>query len=128
MKLLHAILSAPVFAAFLWAMPALAHPKLLSSSPAAKAVVGKTTRITLTFSEKLLTPMSGVDLTMTGMPGMATHAPMKIAGFKTAVLPDGKTLVVTLARPLAAAIYDLKWHAVAADTHRIQGAFSFTVK
>ncbi|KFG92106.1 Copper resistance protein CopC [Sphingobium herbicidovorans NBRC 16415] len=107
---------------------AMAHPKLLSSTPAANATVAKPTRLTLTFSEKLLAPTSGVDLTMTGMPGMANHAPMPIKGFKTAVEGDGKTLAVTLPRALPAGSYDLNWHVVSADQHKITGKYSFSVK
>ena len=105
---------------------ALAHPKLLSSSPAANATVAKPTKLSLTFSEKLLAPLSGVDLTMTGMPGMADHAPMPIKGFKTTV--DGNTMVVTLPRALPAGSYDLNWHIVGADQHKIAGKYSFSVK
>ena len=107
---------------------AMAHPKLLSSAPAANATVAKPTKLTLTFSEKLLAPLSGVDLVMTGMPGMADHAPMPIKGFKTAVEGDGKTMVVNLPRPLPAGSYDLNWHIVGADQHKIAGKYSFTVK
>ena len=115
MTRLSVLLAAPLIAL---ALPtaALAHPKLLSSTPAAKATVSKTKEIT------------GIDLTMTSMPGMANHGPMKVSGFKTSVSPDGKTLIATLPRPLPAGGYDLKWHAVAADTHRIEGKFSFSVK
>jgi len=108
--------------------PALAHPKLVSSTPAASATVGATNRLTLTFSERLMPRLSGVDLAMTGMPGMANHAPMKIGGTTTAVGEDGKTLIVTLARPLTAGSYKVDWHAVAADTHRIVGSLTFTVR
>jgi copper resistance protein C len=107
---------------------AMAHAKLLSSSPAANATVAKPTKLTLTFSEKLLAPLSGIDLTMTGMPGMADHAPMPIKGFKTAVDGDGKTLVVTLPRALPAGSYDLNWHIAGADQHKIAGKYSFSVK
>lgn len=107
---------------------AMAHAKLLSTSPAANATVAKPTKLTLTFSEKLLAPLSGVDLTMTGMPGMADHAPMPIRGFRTAVDRDGKTLVVTLPRALPAGSYDLNWHIVGADQHKIAGKYSFSVK
>src|SRR3546814_18276077 len=72
--------------------------------------------------------LSGVDLAMTGMPGMANHAPMKIGGATTAVGEDGKTLIVTLARPLTAGSYKVDWHAVAADTHRIVGSLTFPVR
>ena len=107
---------------------AFAHSKMVSSNPAANATVAKPTRLSLTFSEKFLAPMSGVDLVMTGMPGMADHAPMPIKGFKTSVAPDGKTMIVTLPRALPAGSYDLKWHIVGADQHKMEGGYSFKVK
>jgi len=115
-------------AASLLAVPgvALAHPKLLSATPAANAAVVKPTSIKLSFSEALVGPLSGIELTMTGMPGMANHAPMPIKGFTTAV--KGKDLVVTLPRALPAGSYELKWHAVAADQHRVEGAYTFSVR
>lgn len=121
-----ALLAAPALA--LLAMPgaALAHPKLLSSNPAANTAVAKPTTLTLTFSENLVGPLSGVELVMTGMPGMANHAPMPIKGFKTAAA--GKVLTVTLPRALPAGSYNLKWHAVAGDQHRIEGQYAFTVR
>ena len=110
------------------ATPALAHPKLLSATPAAGSTVSAPTQIVLAFSETLMPPMSGLDLVMTGMPGMANHAPMKIAGFKTSVSQDGKSLVATLPRALPAGIYDAHWHVVSTDTHRIEGHLTFTVR
>jgi len=107
---------------------AMAHPKLLSSTPAASATVAKPTKLTLTFSEKLVAPLSGIDLTMTGMPGMENHAPMPIKGFKTAVDGDGKTMIITLPRALPGGSYDLDWHIVGADQHKAAGKFSFSVK
>ena len=41
---------------------------------------------------------------------------------------DKKQLVVPVPTPLAAGIYKVDWHAVAADTHRVQGSYSFTIK
>jgi len=105
-----------------------AHSKLLSSNPGANASVVKPTKLTLVFSESLLAPMSGVEIAMTGMPGMADHPPMPIKGFKTSVAPDGKTMIVSLPRPLPAGNYDLKWHIVGADQHKMEGGYSFTVK
>lgn len=105
---------------------AMAHPRLLSTSPAADSTVSKPTEITLTFSEGLVAPLTGIELTMTGMPGMANHAPMPIKGFTTKV--EGKTLTAKLPRALPAGTYLLKWHAVAADQHRIENSYSFTVK
>jgi methionine-rich copper-binding protein CopC len=108
--------------------PAFSHPKLVSSTPAAKSVVSNVRQVTLTFSERLLPKLSGIDLVMTGMPGMANHSPMKVTGFTISVGADGKTLVASLPRKLPPGTYLLAWHAVSADTHRVTGTLTFTVK
>ncbi|MEE4455011.1 copper homeostasis periplasmic binding protein CopC [Novosphingobium resinovorum] len=105
---------------------AFAHPKLLSANPADKATVTKPTSITLNFSEDLVAPLSGIDLVMAGMPGMTGHKPMPIKGI--AAKAKGKTLSATLPRPLPSGTYVLTWHAVAADQHRIEGSYGFTVR
>lgn len=105
---------------------AMAHPKLVSSTPAAGASVAKPTEITLNFNETLVGPLSGIELVMTGMPGMAGHKPMPITGFTAKA--EGKTLKVKLPRALPAGSYTLKWHAVAADQHRIEGSYNFNVR
>lgn len=125
---MHAIRLAAAIAAVAVATPAIAHPKLLASTPAPQATVSKVTQTSLTFSETLMVPLSGIDLSMTGMPGMANHAPTKIAGFKTSVTPDGKTLVAAFPRALPAGTYRLDWHVVATDTHRATGSLTFTVR
>jgi copper resistance protein C len=119
-----------IIAAMALSLPGLAnaHSKLLSSNPGANASVVKPTKLTLVFSESFLAPMSGVEIAMTGMPGMADHPPMPIKGFTTSVAPDGKTMIVSLPRPLPAGNYDLKWHIVGADQHKMEGGYSFTVK
>ncbi len=106
--------------------PAMAHPRLVSASPAQNAAVSRPTSLSLTFSEALVAPLSGIELTMTGMPGMADHKPMQVKGFATKV--TGKTLVATFPRALPVGTYLLKWHVVAADQHRIEGSYSFKVK
>lgn len=115
-------------AALALALPgvAAAHSKLVSSTPAANATVAKPTKLTLTFSETFLAPMSGAELVMTGMPGMANHDPMPIKGFKTDV--NGKTMTLTFPRALPAGSYDIKWHIVGADQHKMEGGYSFNVK
>ncbi|MBU0931797.1 MAG: copper homeostasis periplasmic binding protein CopC [Alphaproteobacteria bacterium] len=105
---------------------ASAHSKLVSSTPAANATVAKPTKLSLTFSETFLAPMSSAELVMTGMPGMANHEPMPIKGFKTDV--NGKTMTLTFPRALPAGSYDLKWHIVGADQHKMEGGYSFKVK
>lgn len=115
-------------AALALALPgvAAAHSKLVSSNPAANATVAKPTKLTLTFSETFLAPMSGAELVMTGMPGMADHPAMPIKGFKTSV--EGKTMTLTFPRALPAGSYDIKWHIVGADQHKMEGGYSFKVK
>lgn len=107
-------------------MPAFAHPRLVSSTPAANAAVPRPTQIVLTFSEPLVAPLSGIELTMTAMPGMADHPRMPIRGFTTKV--DGRTLTAKLPRALPVGTYELKWHVVAADQHRIESLYTFTVR
>lgn len=119
-------LALAALAVFGLSTPALAHPKLLAANPAAQSTVAKPTQIKLSFSEALVGPLSGIELVMTGMPGMADHPAMPIKGFKT--VAKGKDLLVTLPRALPAGTYNLKWHVVAADQHRIEGAYSFTVR
>ena len=120
--------AASIAAALVFGGTAQAHPKLVAATPAANSAVAKPTKIQLKFSEKLLAPMTGATLTMTAMPGMSGHQPMKMTGFAAAMGPDGKTLTLTMKRPLAKGTYLVAWHAVAADTHRVEGKYSFTVK
>jgi methionine-rich copper-binding protein CopC len=107
---------------------AQAHPRLMGTSPRANSGVAGTNRVSLAFNERLLAPMSGGDVLMTGHPGVPHHPPMKIGGFKASVGPDGKTLQLVSARPLATGTYQVRWHAVAADTHRVAGAFAFQIR
>ncbi len=114
--------------ALLGSSAAFAHAKLLASSPVADAKASNVRSLSLSFSDAPVEKLSGVDIVMTGMPGMADHDPMKVTGFKTALGADGKTLTITLPRALPAGSYDLKWHVVTLDTHRSEGGFSFSVK
>ncbi|MBX9896371.1 MAG: copper homeostasis periplasmic binding protein CopC [Qipengyuania sp.] len=105
-----------------------AHAALVTSSPTANATIAKTNAIRLTFNEKVVARFSGAELVMTGMPGMAKHAPMQMKGLKLAWSSDGKTLTLTNPKPLASGSYIVNWHAAGADTHRRKGSFSFSVK
>jgi methionine-rich copper-binding protein CopC len=110
------------------ATPVLAHPKIVSTSPAANSATGNVTRVSITFSEPLVPAMSGVEVVMTAMPGMEHHEPMTMSGVKTSVAPDGVTLQAQMARPLPKGTYEADWHAVSTDTHRVTGKLTFTVK
>ena len=119
---------APALLALAFAGSAQAHTKLVSSSPAANATVSKPGRLVLNFSERVIAKFTGVTLVMTAMPGMASHQPMPITGFTSAMSADGKTLTLTMRRALSPGTYQLKWYAAGADTHRREGTFSFTVR
>lgn len=120
------LMALAVSALFVSAVPASAHPRLVSATPAANAAVTPPAQIVLTFSETLVAPLSGIELAMTAMPGMAAHSRMPIRGFTTKV--EGRTLTAKLPRQLPAGTYELKWHVVAADQHRIENTYTFTVR
>lgn len=113
-------------AAFLASGVAFAHPKLLVTTPADHADVSAPGTIQVSFSETLMTQLSGAELMMTEMPGM-TMEPVKVE-VKTVASSDAKSLVMTPARPLSAGTYRVDWHVVSSDTHAAKGSFSFHVK
>ena len=106
---------------------ALAHAKLVGSTPAANASVSKVTSVRLTFSEKLIASTVKAEMVMTGIPGMKDHPPMKIP-VTSAMGKDGKSMTLQLKRALVPGTYKVKWSAAGADTHRMGSEFSFTVK
>lgn len=119
----------PIVLAALVAVPsgALAHAALTGSTPAANSSVAAPTKIVLRFNERLLSATVRTDLVMTGMPGMADHAPMVIA-HTAQMAKDGKSMTLAPRRRLVRGTYRVTWTAAGADTHRITGGFSFTVK
>lgn len=107
---------------------AAAHTRLVSSSPAANATVAAPTKIELRFSEAVIGATARAEIAMTGMPGMASHAPMAVTGFTAQMGKDGKSMTLLLRRALTAGTYQVTWTAAGADTHRMSGNFSFTVR
>ena len=128
MKPTRTILATALLLALGAAGPAFAHAKLVSSTPTANATVAKPGKVVLVFSEKLMAKFAGAELTMTGMPGMTDHQPMKMSGFTTAMSADGKTMTLLMKRALTSGTYEVKWAAAGADTHRQEGSFTFSVK
>lgn len=108
--------------------PAMAHPKLVTATPAANAPAAKTDTVRLVFSERLTPKLSTATLVMTGMSGMANHPDMKMPGVTTAISADGKALVLSSAKPLPAGTYRVDWAVVGADTHRITGKHAFSIR
>ena len=118
-------LSSLMLPALLLAAPALAHPKIVSSTPAADATVAPTNRIEIRFSEKLVAPTASLD--MTDMPGMTMATPMKMK-VATSLGTDGATLIATTVKPLPKGTYRISYQVAGADAHRAEGAFSFVVE
>ncbi|ODU25413.1 copper homeostasis periplasmic binding protein CopC [Sphingopyxis sp. SCN 67-31] len=127
--MLKSLLPSAAAALALAVMPtaASAHTKLVGSTPAANSTVSKVTSVSLKFNEKVIASTVKTELVMTGMPGMANHAPMKIP-FTSAMGTDGKSMTLALKRALTPGTYKVKWSAAGADTHRMGSEFSFTVK
>ena len=110
-----------ILAFSLLASTAWAHPKLLSASPAPNAQVASPAQIRIAFSEPVFARFSGVVL--------KDHQGRAVATGSPALDPADKTvLVVPVKGALVAGMYHVTWHAVAADTHRVQGEFMFAVK
>lgn len=124
MRRLALLALAPLAAMIALPAGALAQPRLTAATPRANATVSKPRRLVLVFSEALVAPLSGIELTMTAMPGMASHQPMPIRGFTTQVAD--KTMTVNLPRALPPGTYQLTWHVAGADRHRIQNSYTFT--
>ncbi|HEY6814961.1 MAG TPA: copper homeostasis periplasmic binding protein CopC [Croceibacterium sp.] len=99
--------------------PALAHTRLVGSTPAANATVSSPRTITLTFNERLVPAFSKFELTM---PAHDTAIPVE-----TAVSQDGKQIVGTVASPLSKGAYRIAWTAAGADGHKMTGTLAFTV-
>lgn len=125
----HALITGLALAASVLAAPsaALAHAKVVASSPAAGATVAKPRTVTLTFSEALLPPTAAAMIVMTAMPGVKNHGEMAIRNFATSWSRDNKTMTLKLRQPLRAGTYEVRWQAAGADGHRMKGAIGFTV-
>lgn len=105
-------------AALFAAAQAQAHAKLVSSTPAEGASVAAPKQLVLKFSEKLQPKFSTARLTK-------SDAEMAV---KTVVSDDRTTLTVSPGQALSPGAYKLHWQVVTADTHKMQGDVSFTVR
>jgi methionine-rich copper-binding protein CopC len=114
-------LGAAVAAAALAAAGAAqAHAKLLSSTPAIGSEGASPSEIRMTFSEAIYPNFSGIVLK-----DQAGH----VVKTGAAHAENGKTtLVVPLTGKLAPGAYEVDWHAVCVDTHRMKGSWDFKVK
>ncbi len=98
-----------------------AHPKVTSSSPAAGAHVASPTEIRISFTEVLFPKFSGIVLKDAKGRVVSTGP--------AAVNPkDRKQMSAPVRARLAPGTYKVEWRAVSADTHRVQGDYSFMVR
>lgn len=102
------------------ASPALAHAKLVSSNPAAQAVVAAPAAITLKFNERVVPAFTKLDVSM------PTHG-MKVP-VKVTVAADGKTVSGVPQTRLSKGAYHVVWTAASADGHKMSGNLDFTVR
>jgi methionine-rich copper-binding protein CopC len=119
--------TAAALALLLMPAAAQAHTRLVGSTPAANTTVSQVTSVNLQFNEKVIASTVKAELVMTGMPGMANHAPMAIPA-TSMIGKDSKSMMLMLKKPLAPGTYKVKWSAAGADTHRMGSEFSFTVR
>lgn len=98
---------------------AWAHARLVSSNPARDATVSRPSRITLTFSERMVPAFSSIEI--------ENASGVEIA-VRTSVSDDGLTMTGTPRRALAAGRYTLTWTIASADGHRMTGSYGFTVR
>lgn len=105
-----------VIASAALASPAAAHVYLKAGTPAANATVAAPKRIMLHMSEKIMASFSGFSVSKQSKP-----VPLKVV-----IATD--QMVGTVARRLSPGVYMVKWHAVGADTHRLEGSYTFTVR
>ncbi|WP_301749278.1 copper resistance protein CopC [uncultured Erythrobacter sp.] len=105
----------------------MAHVQLSASTPAADAEAKAPKVIRLTFSAPVDQTTAAASIIMTAMPGMANHGEMPIRNFTTNWSADGKTLTLTLKKPLPNGSYDVRWQAAGADGHGVSGTLAFTV-
>ena len=97
-----------------------AHPALETTVPGQGATVTSPKEIRLTFTEDLVAKFSG--LTVKDQTGHLVET----AG--PSVDPNHKRqLIVPIPNALPPGTYDVDWHAVSVDTHRVSGHFSFKV-
>jgi methionine-rich copper-binding protein CopC len=102
------------------AAPALAHAHVVSSIPAANAVVAAPQQVSITFNEKLVPAFSKVEISMAGM-NMGVPV-------KTALSADGKTLVATPKGAFMKGSYVINWSAASTDGHKTKGSIPFKIK
>ncbi len=99
---------------------AYAHPTLQASNPGRDATVQAPKEVRLTFSEHVIAKFSGLTIKDGSGAAIETANP--------SIDPnDKRQFVVPITKSLPPGTYEVEWHAVSADTHKVNGHFSFKV-
>src|SRR4030081_287570 len=93
------------------------HPALEGSNPGQGATVPAPKEIRLTFSENVILKFSG--LTIKDNSGALIETAVPSTDPK-----DQRQPVVPIVKPLPPGAYDVEWHAVSVDTHKVNGRLS----
>jgi methionine-rich copper-binding protein CopC len=103
------------------AVSALAHAHLVRATPAAGATVSTPpNEVTLRFSEKLESAFSSVVV--------RDQAGKQVDKGGATVDKSDRTLMrVQLQQPVAPGVYKVEWRVMSADTHKVDGNFTFKV-
>ena len=105
----------------LGATAANAHPRLQTSNPAAGATLKAAPKdIRMSFSEELVPSFTGLELKNAGGKSVPTGKTVLVAG-------DKRKIVVPIGSHLTAGTYNVAWHAVSVDTHRVSGTYTFKI-
>lgn len=100
---------------------ALAHAHVQRSDPGANAVLHSSPKsVSISFSEPVVLAFTGAQIT--DQAGRATKTG------KPELDKGGRTLKVPVTDGLKPGAYVVRWHAVSADTHRVAGKISFSVR
>jgi copper transport protein len=117
---LAALLCAAAVSVLVMASPAAAHAVLVSSSPADGAVVAHSpARVTATFDEPV--GVSAGSLRVFAPDGARADTGGTVHG------RTPEEIAVALDRGLGRGTYTVSWHVISADSHPVQGAFTFSV-
>ena len=103
------------------AVSALAHAHLVRATPAAGATVSTPpNEVTLRFNEKLESAFSSV--VVRDQTGIQVDK-----GGATVDKSDRTLMRVQLQQPIAPGVYKVEWRVMSADTHKVDGNFTFKV-
>ena len=121
-SILPTLLLAGLMAGAIGATGAQAHPRVLAADPAVNgAVSARPASLSITFSEPLFVRLCSVTLKDGAGHTVRTGPSILAPG-------NNRQLVTPILTPLAPGSYSVTWHAVSADTHRVQGAYAFSVR